>query len=141
MTYQIQLVDGVAFADTIGNFNKCVKEWPELKQKHYEDGFWWLVFHNAEAVAFAGLVPMEPFPAIGYLKRCYVLPEHRGQSLQGRLIAIREAHARSLGYTHLVSDCHQTNASAARSFRRAGYQLCEPEQPWEKDSLYWIKEL
>jgi GNAT superfamily N-acetyltransferase len=141
MTYQIQMVDGVEFEDTITNFNAYVKEWPKLKPIHFTDGYWWLTFHNAEAIAFAGLVPFEPFKGIGYLKRCYVLPEHRGQSLQQRLIAIREALARSLGWKQLCSDCHKTNLHAAASFRRAGYQLCEPEQPWEVNSLYWTKEI
>jgi GNAT superfamily N-acetyltransferase len=141
MTYQIAIVDGIAFADTISNFNKYVEAWPELQPKHYENGYWWLVFHGAEAIAFAGLVPFDPFPNAGYLKRCYVLPDHRGHSLQSRLIAIREAQGRSLGWTHLYSDSHKTNVHAANSFRRAGYALCEPEQPWEINSLYWVKEI
>ena len=141
MNYQIKEVDGVAFADTISNFNKYVDTWPLLQQRHHTDGYWWLVFCNTEVVAFAGLVPFDPCPNVGYLKRCYVLPEHRGQSLQQQLIQVRENKAKELGWITILSDCRISNTRSSASFRRAGYRLCDPEQPWEKDSLYWVKEI
>ena len=26
-----------------------------------------------------------------------------------------------------------------QNFIKAGYVQCEPEQPWEQDSVYWVK--
>jgi GNAT superfamily N-acetyltransferase len=140
-SYQIQEVDGIAFFDTINSFNKLVPEWPALQQRHFTRGYWWLAYLEETPVAFAGLVPFEPIPNTGYLKRCYVYPEHHGQGLQIRLMAVRELKARQLGWTHIVSECRESNKYSAANFIKAGYSQCEPEQPWERDSVYWVKAL
>ena len=139
MSYQIHEVDGVAFTDTINAFNKLVPEWPLLQQRHFTKGYWWLAYLQESPVAFAGLVPFEPFPNIGYLKRCYVNPDHHGHGLQFRLMVARESKAKQLGWTHLVSECRVNNKYSTANFTKAGFIQCEPEQPWERDSVYWVK--
>ena len=139
MSYQIREVDGVAFSDTINAFNKLVPEWPVLQQRHFTKGYWWLAYLEERPVAFAGLVPFEPIPNIGYLKRCYVNPDHHGHGLQFRLMAARESKAKQLGWTHLVSECRVNNKYSTANFTKAGFIQCEPEQPWERDSVYWVK--
>jgi GNAT superfamily N-acetyltransferase len=139
MSYQIREVDGVTFSDTINAFNKLVPEWPVLQQRHFTRGYWWLACLEERPVAFAGLVPFEPFPNIGYLKRCYVNPDHHGHGLQFRLMVARESKAKQLGWTHLVSECRVNNKHSTANFTKAGYIQCEPEQPWERDSVYWVK--
>jgi hypothetical protein len=67
MGYQIHEVDGVTFSHTIDAFNKLVPEWPVLQQRHFTMGYWWLAYLEERPVAFAGLVPFEPLPNIGYL--------------------------------------------------------------------------
>jgi L-amino acid N-acyltransferase YncA len=84
-------------------------------------------------------VPFEPFPNIGYLKRCYVNPDHHGHGLQFRLMVARETKAKQLGWTHLVSECRVNNKHSIANFTKAGFIQCEPEQPWERDSVYWVK--
>src|ERR1700730_1485349 len=104
--YQLREVNcsHIRFAAVIYGFNSLVPEWPRLLKRHLERGYWWLVGIDWEdPVAFAGMVPMEPFPNIGYLKRAYVLPAHRGHGLQRKLLAVREAKARELGWTLLIS--------------------------------------
>jgi GNAT superfamily N-acetyltransferase len=137
--YQIHEVDGVTFSDRINTFNKLVPEWPVLQQRHFTKGYWWLVYLNEKPVAFAGLVPFEPLPNIGYLKRCYVYPDHHGHGLQFRLMMARELKAKQLGWTHLVSECRVNNKHSSANFIKAGFIQCEPEQPWERDSVYWVK--
>jgi GNAT superfamily N-acetyltransferase len=145
MNYSICEVDGYepAIAAQLHAFNQLAPDlFPELKPHHLENGFWWFVYLNENNVAFGGLVPFEPFPKTGYLKRAYVLPDHRGNNLQSRLLTLREQKARDLKWTHLVSECSGSNAASANSFIRAGYRVCEPEQPWGKPGdIYWIKEL
>jgi hypothetical protein len=51
----------------------------------------------------------------------------------------RELKAKQLGWTHLISECRMTNKHSAANFMKAGYIQCEPEQPWEQDSVYWVK--
>ncbi len=137
--YQIQEVDGVTFSDTINAFNRLVPEWPALQQRHFAKGYWWLAYLEKRPVAFAGLVPFEPLPNIGYLKRCYVNPDHHGHGLQFKLMVARELKAKQLGWTHLVSECRVNNKYSTANFIKAGFIQCEPEQPWERDSVYWVK--
>lgn len=132
-------VDGLAFADIIFHLNSLVLEWPELQPRHYKDGHWWLAYLEDKPVAFAGLVPF--LPNIGYLKRCLVMPGHNGHGLQFRLMKARELKAKQLGWTHIVSDCREDNHYSAGNFLKAGFEQFEPEQLWEKNSIYWIKSL
>jgi GNAT superfamily N-acetyltransferase len=119
MPYQIQEVDGVTLSDTINAFNKLVPEWPLLQQRHFTKGYWWLAYLEERPVAFAGLVPFEPLPNIGYLKRCYVNPDHHGHGLQFKLIVARELKAKRLGWTHLVSECRVNNKILHGQFHKS----------------------
>ena len=140
--YSIHEVDGIAFADEILRFNKMVLEWPRLETRHFTDGFWWLAYLKEEAIAFAGLAPLEPFSGYGYLKRCYVSPNHHGHGLQFRMMMARELKARQLGWTHLVSECAQNNTHSIANFQKAGFERCDPEQKWgASNSVYFIKSL
>lgn len=141
--YDIIEVNGLDCADTLRRFNSLAPEtFPDLTRIHLEYGYWWLAFDGPEAVAFAGLVSMMPFPGVGYLKRCYVLTDHRGNGLQQKFLKIREDKARSLGWHLLASETAIDNVSSARNFRRAGYEQVTPEQPWgNHPSLYWVKRL
>lgn len=136
--YQIAEVDGAEFAETLENLNAMVPEWPPLTDRHLTDGYWWLAFCGGEVVAFAGMVPFG-LPGVGYLKRCLVL--HRGHGLQYRLMVARELKAKQLGWTMLVSDCHQDNHHSAENFKRAGYTEIWPDQPWYPLSRFWVKQL
>jgi GNAT superfamily N-acetyltransferase len=127
---------------TIHRLNRMAPDiFPELEPRHL-DGVWWFAYLDGEVVAFAGMVPNDPYDrfGVGYLKRAYVLPDHRGHGLQLRLLFAREAKAKQLGWTMLVSECGALNGPSARSFVRAGFSQCFPEQPWAgSQALYWVK--
>jgi GNAT superfamily N-acetyltransferase len=120
-------------------------QWPQfplLQIKHLRDGYWWLAYEHDEVVGFAGMVPFIPVEKYGYFKRCFIVPEHRGNGLQSLLMTLRINMARSIGWTHLLGDCAIDNAYSAQNFVKAGFELTEPEQPWCRDpSLYFIKDL
>ncbi len=143
--YRIQEVDGndLRIACVIHRFNDMAPEcFPALSARHLNNGHWWLVYHVDAPVAFAGMVPMEPFPNVGYLKRAYVMQEHRGHGLQAKLMRHREVKARRLGWTTLISECVASNIWSAANFQRAGFQQVEPEQRWgAANSIYWRKDL
>jgi GNAT superfamily N-acetyltransferase len=143
MPYKITEVDGEKFTDEIQRFNGLFKkDFLPLKPRHFQDGYWWLVHQGIQLVAFAGMVPFEPFPRVGYLKRAAVLPAHRGKGLQGRLVALREERARaSTDWTHMVTETSLENPASSNSFVRAGYKLVEAERPWAKETLFWRKAL
>ena len=41
--------------------------------------------------------------------------------------------------THRVSECRVNNKHSTANFTKAGFIQCEPEQPRERDSVYWVK--
>lgn len=136
-------VDGERCAAEINSFNGLFPDaFEALKPRHLRDGYWWLVHDAGRVVGFAGMVPFEPFPKVGYLKRAAILADYRGHGLQGKLMGLREERARSLtNWTCLISECAVGNVASANNFIRAGYRLVEVERPWEKDTLFWKKEL
>jgi GNAT superfamily N-acetyltransferase len=143
VTYRIREVDASddEIADTIHFFNRQTAEFPPLTEAELDGGYWWLAYLDKEPVAFAGMVPSSKWHNVGYFKRAGVDPKHRGHGLQIRLMRVRLAKARKIGYTHLVSECTHTIYSA-NNFIRAGFELYEPRNPWAfKNSLYWIKKL
>jgi GNAT superfamily N-acetyltransferase len=151
VSYEIREVDSLLNRHILEEFNALNPAFPDLQDRHFKNGFWWLAILSDHpdavgeveaAVAFAGLVPMTPFHGVGYLKRCFVMPGHHGHGLQYRMMMARELKARQLGLTVLVSECAADNSYSAANFRKAGFDPCEPEQVWgEPGSLFWVKSL
>jgi len=140
---KITEVVGEKCATEINSFNGLFKkDFLPLKPHHLAKGFWWLVHDDARLIGFAGMVPFEPFPRVGYLKRAAILEEYRGKGLQHELIALREDRARaSTDWMRLVTETSMDNPASSNSFVRAGYRLCEPERPWAKQTLFWTKDI
>lgn len=130
-------------ADSIVAFNaRFPDDFLPLLPRHLAKGYWWLVHSGPQIVGFAGMVPFDPFPRVGYLKRGAVLPAHRGHGLQAKLMAIREQKAReATDWLALVSECDATNVASANNFIRAGYRMVECERQWDKESLVWRKDI
>lgn len=102
-----------------------------------DEGWWWIAYDGDEAVGFAAMVPSAKWLRVGYLNRAGVAPSHRGRGLQKRLIRVRVAHARRLGYDWLVTDTTD-NLPSANSLIAAGFRLFKPSEPWAwRHSLYW----
>jgi len=101
-------------------------------------GYWWLVHSEDNVpVAFAGLVPSLRWLDCGYLCRAGVLPAHRGQGIQKKLIRVRVRQARALGWNWLVTDTHD-NPASANSLIARGFKLFDPTKPWgATGTLYW----
>ena len=52
----------------------------------FDWGYWWLAYHEANPVAFAGIVPSTHACNAGYFCRVGVLKKHCGNRLQVRLM-------------------------------------------------------
>ena len=142
--YIVREVDATfhAIADVLHSFNALGPEWPPLEDKHLRNGHWWLAYSTQRMlpVAMAGMVPFEPFSHIGYMKRCYIKTDARGEGLQLRLLFERIHKARELGWSMIVSECAAVNSYSASNFIRAGFVQCEPEQKWARqDDLYFVR--
>lgn len=141
MCYRFVEVDGSGAGEVIRSMNAlCPETFPALSDDHLELGYWWLLKADPNILCgFAGMIEMAPFPGVGYLKRAYISPDHRGRGLQIRMIEAREEKARELGWHLLVSET--SCFFSARNFERAGFERCEPEQPWAGDAMYFVKRL
>lgn len=110
-----------------------------------EEGWWWVVYVYVSpfirgakvAVAFAGLDRSAAYTDCVYLSRSGVMPQHRGNNLQVRLIRAREAFAKKHGFAACITDT-TNNVASANSLIRAGYKLYNPSVPWSLPAaLYW----
>lgn len=132
---RIERVDGGRKASVLRALQR--QALPEDKPVATHAGWWWLAFDGKEPVAFAGLSPSSQWHATGYLCRAGVLESHRGKGLQKRLIQVRAAHARRLGWQWLVTDTRR-NPASANSLIACGFRMYEPSNPWSfRDAVYW----
>ncbi len=107
----------------------------------FDWGHWWLAYHEAMPVAFAGVIPSTRAHNSGYLSRIGVLRKHCGCGLQLRLMRTLESRVRHIGWSCIVSDTTE-NIISANNFIRAGYLLYEPLVPWAwPNTLYWKKHI
>jgi GNAT superfamily N-acetyltransferase len=105
----------------------------------FDRGHWWLAYHEATPVAFAGLLQSTHAHNAGYIYRVGVLKKHCGHRLQLRLMRAMESRARYNGWNYMVSDTTE-NPASANNFIRAGYRLYLPQHPWAySNTLYWHK--
>lgn len=109
-----------------------------------ENSLWWVVWRGREPVGYAGLRVCENAQnkGLGFLSRAGVLRKHRGRGLQRRLIRAREAEARSLGLTDLVTYVALWNCPSLNSLVACGYRFYRPADKWGgKESVYLRKRL
>lgn len=105
------------------------------------EGHWWIAYDGELPVGFAGIVQSHRWCDTGYFCRAGVIRSHRGKGLQKRLIRVREAKAKRLGWNWLISDTYR-NPPSANSLIRCGFQTFTPSCPWAFDgAIYWRKKL
>lgn len=103
--------------------------------------YWWIVYgDDGQAVGFAGLQPYTD--EIAFLCRAGVLKPYRFNGIHKRLIQVREAKARKLGFKYLVTYTSHSNVNSANNLVKRGYKLYEPAKRYGfADSYYLRKEL
>jgi ribosomal protein S18 acetylase RimI-like enzyme len=84
----------------------------------------WLALIDGKPVGCVGLRPAGD--GRGEMKRLYVQPDARGQSIGQRLVDTVLAAATAAGYTHLCLDTLPSMQDAQRMYRRLGFQECAP---------------
>jgi GNAT superfamily N-acetyltransferase len=105
-------------------------------------GHWWIAYtEEGKPVGFAGLVRSLSWYDCGYLCRAGVLYEFRGKGIQKRMVKVRIAKAKKLGWNWAITDT-TANPPSSNSLINQGFKLYEPTKPWAyKHSLYWRKRL
>jgi GNAT superfamily N-acetyltransferase len=104
-----------------------------------DDGYWWVATDGDEPVGFGGLIQSVRWADCGYLCRSGVVPYFRGKGIQKKLIRVRLAHAKAIGWNWVITDTTD-NPASSNSLIATGFRLFEPSKPWAfKHSLYWRK--
>jgi hypothetical protein len=140
--YRIREVDGheEEIADTLADLHRLTF-FDGASIPEFDQGHWWLAFHETIPVGFAGVVPSTRAYNAGYFCRVGVLKKHCGNALQLRLMRALESRARHNGWCCIVSDTTD-NLASANNFIRAGYRLYQPQYPWAwPNTLYWRKSI
>lgn len=104
---------------------------------------WWLCRDGSKVIGYCGLGTfMEEGKRCGFLSRSGILPEHRGKGLQRRMIRVREAAARKLGASHIITYTSDGNMPSANNLIATGYRLYSPANAWGLEhGLYFTKAL
>lgn len=138
MTYKIRRVSAEEYLDDIARMDKkCLDGGNADWLERVDD--WWIAFYGDEPAAYAGLSPSSKWANTGFLVRCGVMPDHRGNGLQRRLVHVRERRAHVHGWPWIVSYT-RTNPESANNLARCGYKMFNPNKKWApKDATYWRK--
>lgn len=121
-------------------FHNTGTEW--AGKVHYTSGDWWIATEGDVEVAAAGMLPSVRLTQAGYMNCCVVLPSHRGNGLQTRLIKKRIEQARKHGWSQLVTETINDNAASANSLIACGFRQFNPERPWGSPyAVYWRRYL
>ena len=118
--------------------------WPDLVEGGVAGAAWWIMWsEDGKAAAFCGIWPPLWKGRPCYLVRAGVLPDHRGQGLQKRMIVARLAYARKMGWTTAVTYTLCDNAASANSLIARGFRVYNPPSPkWIGEGvIYWKKNL
>jgi predicted acetyltransferase len=103
-----------------------------------DSGVWWIARDGKMPVGYACLRPSKQLSNWGYLSRAGVTAAYRGQGLQKRLIRVRLAYARAMGWEGVVTDTAKDNVASSNSLIASGFRLFRPRVAWSFDSaLYW----
>ena len=106
----------------------------------WKSGYWWIVYSDKNPIGFAGIREAYHNTGYGYLERTGVLPCARGQSLQRRLIKVREKFARKNKWLGLVTDTLD-NPYSANNLIASGFTMFSPKKRWgHSEAVYWKKD-
>lgn len=86
-----------------------------------EDSIWWLATVDGAPVGYAGLYPMPTEGNKAFLSRAGVVLEARGHRLQQKLIRVRTAYAKRLGFDRVYTYVVTSGVPSMRSLVRCGF--------------------
>jgi RimJ/RimL family protein N-acetyltransferase len=108
------------------------------------EAYWWLDEVRGVVVGYGGLKVCGTAVnrGLGFLSRCGVLPDWRGQGRQKRMIAARVAYARRLGLREVVTYVVPNNLASANSLIACGFRFYVPATRWGGcEALYFRRVL
>ncbi len=135
----IRQVDGAAQEFTLSRLQK--ETFPADGKAPCTEGYWWLALDGNTPIGFACMTSVSTWADTGYISRVGVMPSHRGQGIQRRLMRACEKKAKVIGWRRIISTT-LNNPPSANNFIACGYRTYEPQSRWGwTDTIYWLKDL
>ena len=88
----------------------------------------WIVEEGGEYVAYLSAHPLRN--GVWFFSRVGVMPSHRGQGLQRKLMTAMERHGRREGWREIVTYCVGRNGHSIANILEAGYRTYEPRKSY-----------
>jgi GNAT superfamily N-acetyltransferase len=98
----------------------------------------WIAEHRGVAVGICYVMPShgdDAKPTTGHVDMLFVLPEHAGQGIGARLLAIGIDHLRSSGFTEATLWALARNERTKRFYRREGWTEADETMQVEDDGF------
>jgi len=105
-------------------------------------GYWWLARNESgDVVGYANLRQSHKWSDCGFLARAAVIESARGNRLHQRLIAVRSAKAKRLGWNYLITNTYR-NPKSVNTLIRCGFKSYIPAYKWAtSDAQYWRRKV
>ena len=87
----------------------------------------WLLWNAGTPVGFCGVRQSETWSDWAFLSRSGILPAARGRGLQRRMVAVREAWARSQGLEGITTYVSNDNVPSLMNLLKCGFFIYDPE--------------
>lgn len=137
--YKIRHVEGEEYHEELLEMQTICLPWCDKPLSVEDGGEWWIVFFEDVPVGFGAIKTSVRWRYTGHLSRAGILPGHRGQGLQRRLIRVRERWAKQQGWEWLITDTNGT-PSSANNLAKCGFLMYDPKIQWGlAGAIYWRK--
>ncbi len=94
----------------------------------WEKNATWIAEEGVECVAYLSAHPLRN--GVWFFSRVGVMPSHRGQGLQRKLMTAMERHGRKWGWREIVTYCVGRNGHSIANILEAGYQTYAPRRSY-----------
>jgi len=94
----------------------------------WEKNVSWVSIDKSELVGYLSVHPLRR--GVWFFSRVGVMPSHRGQGLQRKLMATMERHGRAAGWRSIVTYTAGHNGYSTHNILSAGYRTYEPRKSY-----------
>lgn len=94
----------------------------------WEKNVSWVAYEKDELVGYLSAHPLRN--GVWFFSRVGVMPSHRGQGLQRKLMAVMERHGRREGWREIVTYTVGRNGFSTANILASGYRTYEPRKSY-----------
>lgn len=113
---------------------------PSCSEVPDPEDIWWVAVDGDQVIGYAGIHLYGA--TTGFLVRCAVQKQYRGNKLQQRFTSVRERWARKQGLTKLITWTSRYMPLSANNLIDRGFRLYAPEFKWaSEDGAIYLRKM